>query len=68
MRERGYWSGGVNDSQLNTMLMNSPEHRANIVGPYHHVGTAWAIGAGGAANIAVEFSQNDKDSRGIHQL
>jgi len=56
VRERGYWSGGVNDSQLNTMLMNSPEHRANIVGPYHQVGTAWAIGAGGAAYIAVEFS------------
>jgi len=52
----GYWSGGVNDSQLNTMLMNSPEHRANIVGPYRQVGTAWAIGAGGAACIAVELS------------
>lgn len=52
----GYWSGGINDSQLNTMFMNSPEHRANIMGPYHYVGTAWAVGAGGAAYIAVEFS------------
>ena len=52
----GYWSGGINDGQLNTMFMNSPEHRANIMGPYHYVGTAWAIGAGGAAYIAVEFS------------
>lgn len=52
----GYWSGGINDGQLNTMFMNSPEHRANIMGPYHYVGTAWAVGAGGAAYIAVEFS------------
>lgn len=52
----GYWSGGINDGQLNTMFMNSPEHRANIMGPYHYVATAWAIGAGGAAYIAVEFS------------
>ena len=52
----GYWSGGVNDPQLNTMFMNSPEHRANIMGPYHYVATAWAVGANGAAYIAVEFS------------
>jgi len=52
----GWWSGGVNDTQLNTMFMNSPEHRANIMGPYHYVGTAWARGANGAAYIAVEFS------------
>ena len=52
----GWWSGGVNDPQLNTMFMNSPEHRANIMGPYHYVGTAWATGSNGAAYIAVEFS------------
>ncbi len=52
----GYWSGGVNDAQLNTMFMNSPEHRANILGPYRYVATAWAVGANGAAYIAVEFS------------
>ena len=52
----GWWSGGVNDSQLNTMFMNSPEHRANIMGPYHYVATAWARAANGAAYIAVEFS------------
>jgi uncharacterized protein YkwD len=51
----GWWSGGINDTQLNTMFMNSPEHRANIMGPYHYVATAWATGAGGAY-IAVEFS------------
>lgn len=51
----GWWSGGVNDSQLNTMFMNSPDHRANILGPYHYVATAWAVAANGHAFIAVEF-------------
>lgn len=52
----GYWSGGINDGQLNTMFMNSPEHYANIMGPYHYVGTAWAVAPNGFAYIAVEFS------------
>ena len=52
----GYWSAGVNDSQLNTMFMNSPEHRANILGPYHYVATAWVVASNGYGYIAVEFS------------
>jgi uncharacterized protein YkwD len=52
----GYWSGGVNDSQLNTMFMNSADHRANIMGPYHYVATAWVTASNGVAYIAVEFS------------
>jgi uncharacterized protein YkwD len=52
----GYWSAGVNDSQLNTMFMNSPEHVANIMGPYHYVASAWVVAANGYAYIAVEFS------------
>jgi uncharacterized protein YkwD len=51
----GYWSGGVNDSQLNTMFMNSPGHRANIMGPYRYIATAWVTASNGAAYIAVEF-------------
>lgn len=51
----GYWTGGVNDSQLNTMFMNSPGHRTNIMGPYHYVATAWVKAANGVAYIAVEF-------------
>ncbi|MGH7902790.1 MAG: CAP domain-containing protein [Candidatus Dormibacteraceae bacterium] len=51
----GYWSRGVNDSQLNSMFMNSPEHRANIMGPYRWVGTAWVTAANGYGYIAVEF-------------
>ncbi len=52
----GYWSGGINDGQLNTMFMNSPGHRANIMGNYHYVGTAWAVAPNGNAYVAVEFS------------
>lgn len=51
----GYTSGGINDALLNTMFMNSPEHRANIMGPFHYVGTAWAVAPNGYAYIAVEF-------------
>lgn len=58
----GYWSGGgltqnQLDSKLNTMFMNSPGHRANILSPYYHyVGTAWRTAPNGAHYIAVEFS------------
>lgn len=52
----GYWSAGVNDPQLNTMFINSAEHRANIMGPYHYVATAWVVAANGYGYIAVEFS------------
>jgi uncharacterized protein YkwD len=51
----GWWSLGVNDSQLNTMFMNSAEHRANILGPYRYVATAWAVRSDGRGYIAVEF-------------
>ena len=52
----GYWSAGINDAQLNTMFMNSPDHRANIMGPYHYVATSWVVARNGYAYIAVEFS------------
>jgi uncharacterized protein YkwD len=53
----GWWSGGINDSQLNTMFMNSPDHRANILSPYYHyVATSWVRGSNGYGYIAVEFS------------
>jgi len=51
----GWWSGGINDAQLNTMFMNSPEHRSNILGPYRYAGMAWAVRSDGRAFIAVEF-------------
>ncbi len=52
----GSWSLGVNDAQLNTLFMQSPDHYANIMGPYHYVATAWVVGANGAGYVAVEFS------------
>jgi uncharacterized protein YkwD len=52
----GYWSLGINDAKLNSMFMNSPEHYANIMGPYHYVATAWVVAANGYGYIAVEFS------------
>jgi uncharacterized protein YkwD len=52
----GYWSAGINDSQLNTMFMNSPDHRANILGPYRYVASVWVVAANGYGYIAVEFS------------
>lgn len=52
----GYWGGGINDGQMNTLFMNSPEHRANILGPYHYVATVWAVAPNGYAYVAVEFS------------
>jgi len=52
----GFWSGGINDAQLNTMFMNSPGHRANIMGSFTYVGTAWAVAPNGAAYISVEFA------------
>lgn len=51
----GYWTGGVNDAQLNSMFMASPEHRANILGNFRYVGTCWATAPNGTAYLAVEF-------------
>jgi uncharacterized protein YkwD len=51
----GYTSAGISDGQLNSMFMNSPGHRANIMGPFHYVGTAWVVAANGYGYIAVEF-------------
>ena len=52
----GYWSGGINDTQLNSMFMASPDHHANIMGNYRYVATAWAVAPNGYAYVAVEFS------------
>src|SRR5713101_5409245 len=51
----GDTSAGIDDAQLNTLFMNSAPHRANILGPYHYVGTAWVVASNGYGYIAVEF-------------
>ena len=50
-----YISSGIDDATANTMFMNSAPHRANIMGPYGYVATAWAVAANGYAYVAVEF-------------
>jgi cysteine-rich secretory family protein len=50
-----YLSSGIDDAQANTMFMNSAPHRANILGPYNYVATAWVIAPNGYAYIAEEF-------------
>ena len=50
-----YMSGGINDAQANTMFMNSPGHKANILGPYQYVATAWSVAPNGYAYVAEEF-------------
>jgi hypothetical protein len=50
-----YMSGGINDAQANTMFMNSPGHRANILGSFNYVATAWTVAPNGYAYIAEEF-------------
>jgi uncharacterized protein YkwD len=51
----GWYSGGVNDAWMNSKFMASPEHYANIMGPYNYVATAWVVSADGKGWIAVEF-------------
>ncbi len=51
----GVWGSGINDAGINQLFMGSAQHRANIMGPYHYVGTAWVV-AGGKGYIAVEFA------------
>lgn len=46
--------GAANDAVANSLLMNSPPHRANIMGPYRYVGADWMV-LGGSAYLAVEF-------------
>jgi uncharacterized protein YkwD len=51
----GWFSGGINDSWMNSKFMASPDHYANIMGPYHYVATAWVVSSDGRGWIAVEF-------------
>ena len=65
-----YMSGGINDTQANTMFMNSPAHKANILGPYQYVATAWSVAPNGYAYVAEEFlgATNIVVSNGLRPL
>jgi len=40
---------------MNSKFMASPEHYANIMGPYRYVATAWVVASDGRGYVAVEF-------------
>jgi cysteine-rich secretory family protein len=50
-----YISSGIDDTAVNTMYMNSPGHKANILGAYSYVATAWVVAPNGYAYNAEEF-------------
>src|SRR5882672_6916876 len=50
-----YTSRGIDDPQVNDMFMNSPPHRANILGNFNYVATAWTVASNGYGYIAEEF-------------
>jgi hypothetical protein len=52
----GDTSAGIDDAQLNTLFMNSPGHRANILNPsFTSVGTAWVVAPSGYGFVTEEF-------------
>lgn len=51
----GYISSGIDDAYMNNLYMNSPGHRANILGAFQYVATAWAVAPNGYAYSAEEF-------------
>ena len=50
-----YDSSGIDDVLANNMFMNSAPHRANILGNYNLVATAWTVAPNGYGYIAEEF-------------
>lgn len=50
-----YWSG-VNDAQVNSLITTDPVQRALVLGPYHYLGGAWAVGPSGVAYLALELA------------
>jgi uncharacterized protein YkwD len=50
----GVTSVGVDDQRIFDAFMKSSGHRANILGPYRYIGTAWTLGPGGGY-VSVEF-------------
>ena len=51
----GYWSG-INDMQLHGMFVADPKQRANILGPHHVMGAAWATTEAGVSFLSVVFA------------
>jgi uncharacterized protein YkwD len=51
----GYWPG-LNDIQMHALFIADPKQRANILGPHHKVGAAWATTDSGVAFLSVVFA------------
>jgi uncharacterized protein YkwD len=52
----GMTSPGIDDNRIFQGFMNSPGHKANILGSYRYIGTAWVQGGDGAGYVSVEFA------------
>jgi uncharacterized protein YkwD len=52
----GMTSPGIDDNRIFSGFMASAGHKANILGAYRYMGTAWVMGAGGAGYVSVEFA------------
>jgi Cysteine-rich secretory protein family len=51
----GYWPG-MNDLQLHSLFIADPKQRANILGPHHEIGAAWATTEAGVSFLSVVFA------------
>jgi uncharacterized protein YkwD len=51
----GETSGGPDDQRIFDAFMKSPGHRANVLGSYRYVATAWVIGTDGTGYVSVEL-------------
>ncbi len=49
-------STGVDDQRIFNAFMQSPDHRANILGQYRFIGTAWVVAVNGTGYLSVEFA------------
>jgi uncharacterized protein YkwD len=52
----GMTSPGIDDNRIFQGFMNSAGHKANILGSYRYIGTAWVLGPDGAGYVSVEFA------------
>ena len=52
----GMTSPGIDDNRIFAGFMASAGHKANILGPYRYIGTAWVTGSDGAGYVSVEFA------------
>lgn len=52
----GRTSDGQDDQLIFDAFMKSSGHRANILGQYRFIGTAWVVAPDGTGYVSVEFA------------